>query len=173
MKIKIGHSIAYKDPEIALLYGVGIVTSVTDVEYTILWAQRGPKKYKRSILDEKLADIFQREERDLGLPKERHLQLGSSKDGVSFNENYDRAKVKLLCEELERSQTRNAKVIAKGLNEQLFTKKLALRTTTKAVLLHLARLCRTHSSVSDTARQISQELFFGYILQESDFDQPE
>jgi hypothetical protein len=143
------------------------------VEYTILWAQRGSKKYKRSILDEKLADIFQREERESDLPKERQLQLRSSKDGVSFNENYDRAKVKLLCEDLEKSENRNAKTVAKGLNGQLFTKKLTLRTATKTVLLQLARLCRAHNGSADAARQISQELFFGYILQESDFDKPE
>jgi hypothetical protein len=173
MRIKIGNSIAYKDPEVATLYGIGVVMSVTDTEYTILWAQRGSKKYKRSILDEKLADIFQREERESDLPKERQLHLNSSKDGISFNENYDRIKVKILCEELEKSSTRNAKQVAKGLNGQLFTKKLALRTATKAVLLQLARLCRAHTGDSDTARQISQELFFGYILQETDFDKAE
>jgi hypothetical protein len=173
MRIKIGNSIAYKDPEISTLYGIGVVMSVTDAEYTILWAQRGSKKYKRSILDEKLADIFQPEDRESDLPKERHLLLGSSKEGISFNENYDRAKVKLLCEELEKSETRNAKLVAKGLNGQLFTKKLALRTATKAVLLQLARLCRSQASAADTARQISHELFFGYVLQESDFEKPE
>ncbi|MEW6131346.1 MAG: hypothetical protein AB1757_30235 [Acidobacteriota bacterium] len=172
--MKIGNSIVYKDPVMSGIYGIGVVMSVTDAEYTILWAQRGSKKYKRSILDEKLDDIFQREDREQTLPQERLLQLGASKDGVSFNENYDRDKVQLLCEELIKSEALIAKKVAKGLNSQLFTKKLTLRTATKTVLLQLAQLCRSHKlSLSDTARQISQELFFGYILQESDFDEPE
>jgi hypothetical protein len=173
MKIKIGNSIAYKDPEVATLYGIGVVMSVTDAEYTILWAHRGSKKYKRSILDEKLGEVFQREERESDLPKERHLQLKASKEVIAFNENYDRAKVKALCEALETSQSRNAKLVAKGLVGQLFTKRLTLRSATKTVLLQLARLCRTSNSDTAAAREISQELFFGYILQESDFDKPE
>lgn len=174
MRIKTGNSIAYKDPVMSGIYGVGVVMSVSDAEYIILWAQRGSKKYKRSILDQKLDDIFQRADKEQTLPQERLLKLGDSKDSVSFNENYDRDKVQLLCEQLISSEALMAQKVAKGLSSQLFTKKLTVRSSTKSVLLQLAQLCRSHkTSLSEAARQISQELFFGYVLQESDFDGPE
>jgi hypothetical protein len=174
MKIKKGSTVSYKDPEISKLYGVGVVTEVTDAEYTILWAQRGSKKYKRSILDQKLADIFQPYESDKELPKERQLHLGATTAGIPFNEHYDRAKVTLLCEELSLSESQDAKAVAEGLKKQLFTKNLALRATTKVTLLRLAELCGTKTvKASEPARQISEELFFGYVLQESDFAKPE
>jgi hypothetical protein len=88
---------------------------------------------------------------------------------VPFNENYDRAKVALLCEQLKTSGERNAKVIAEGLAAELLTKKLALRGAAKNVLLQLAELCSARSSVSSDAQNISKELFFGYVLRKSDF----
>ena len=94
------------------------------------------------------------------------MRLGTSIAGVAFNENYDRAKVEQLCDQLKRSGARNAKDVADGLAAQLFTKKLALRGAGKNVLLQLAELC---SSASDEAQSISKELFFGYVLRRSDF----
>jgi len=58
--------------------------------------------------------------------------------------------------------------VADGLKAELFTKKLALRGAAKAVLLQLAELC-SPPVVCDEARNISRELFFGYVLQKSDF----
>ena len=173
MKIKTGDAIAYKDPHAATLYGVGVVTSVTDEEYTVLWAQRGSKRYKRSILDEKVTDVFRRETARGDRPRERHLQLGASKDGISFNENYNRAKVELLCQTLRKSRAKSAKNVADGLTGEMFTRKLVLRATARTVLWQLAELCDTQTldEVADAARQISHELFFGYVIQKSDFKQ--
>jgi hypothetical protein len=39
----------------------------------------------------------------------------------------------------------------------------------KNVLLQLAELCNPRSAASDEAQNISKELFFGYVLQKSDF----
>lgn len=169
MKMKTGDVLVYKDSETAARYGTGIVTSITTDEYLILWSRRGLAKYRRSILDDKLDEIFQRGEKEAGLPKERHMRLGTSKVGVPFNENYDRAKVELLCEQLKTSGERTAKDIAEGLRAELFTKKLALRGATRNVLLQLAELCSARSPVSNDAQNISKELFFGYVLRTSDF----
>lgn len=173
MKIKTGNALAYKDPELSVLYGVGVVMAVTDSEYTILWARRGSRRYRRSILDQKLSDVFQREDSGADSPKERHLQLGASKDGIPFNENFDRIKVKLLCESLQESRAQSARSVADGLAGEMFTNKLALRAATKAVLLQLAELCSNQKAVdaSNAARQISKELFFGYVIQKTDFSQ--
>ena len=174
MKIKKGNTLRYKDPEISRLYGVGVVTEVTDTEYIILWAQRGSKKYKRAILDQKVAEIFQPDESDRELPKERQLLLGAKTAGIPFNEHYDRARVTLLCDELALSESQEARAVAEGLKKQLFTKTLALRAATRVTLLRLAELCGTKTvKASEPARQISEELFFGYVLQESDFIKPE
>ena|ERR1044072_4402119 len=170
MQIKVDDILTYKDSQISVRYGTGTVTSISSDEYTILWSGRGSTKYKRSILDGKLEQIFQRVDKRAGLPKERHLQLGASKVRVAFNENYDRAKLALLCEKLKLSETRQAKDVAEGLAAELFTKKFALRTAAKAILSQLAELCDTHNSnACDEARNISKELFFGYVLQKSDF----
>jgi hypothetical protein len=62
--------------------------------------------------------------------------------------------------------------VADGLTAQLFTKKLVLGDATKAVLCQLAVLCDTGKSLTgDEARNISRELFFGYVLQKSDFQE--
>ena len=173
MKIKVGHAITYRDPETSVLYGSGLVTSITESEYTILWAGRGSKRYRRAILDEKLDVVFQRDEKRVDAAKEKQLQLGASKEGISFNEDYDRAKVKELCESLLNSKTPSAKSVADGLAGSLFTRKLALRAPVKTVLLQLAELCgnRKSNDAADAARQISQELFFGYVIQKSDFSE--
>lgn len=169
MKIKMGDVLVYKDPEMSVRYGTGVINSITNEEYSILWSGRGLTKYRRAILDDKLELIFQRGEKQTGLPKERHLHLGASKVGVAFNENYDRAKVEVLCEQLKTSGARKAKDVAEGLAAELFTKKLALRGAAKNVLLQLAELCSTRSGASDEAQNISRELFFGYVLRKSDF----
>jgi hypothetical protein len=176
MQVKMDDTLIYKDSQISVRYGTGVVTSVTPDEYTILWSGRGVTKYKRSILDGKLEQIFQRVDGRAGIPKQRHLQLGASKSKVvvPFNENYDRARLTLLCEKLKLSGDRKAKDVADGLAAELFTKKLVLRGAAKAVLCQLAELCETRSSTPrDEARNISRELFFGYVLQKSDFREPE
>ncbi|MFY9608669.1 MAG: hypothetical protein WAU45_08665 [Blastocatellia bacterium] len=169
MKIKMGDVLIYKDAQLAVRYGTGVVSAITTDEYTILWSGRGSTRYKRSILEDKLEKIFQRVDKQGGLPKERHLHLGTSKAGVAFNENYDRAKVEALCEKLKLSGARNAKDVAEGLSAELFTKKLALRGAAKAVLLELAELCTARGTACVEAQSISKELFFGYVLQKSDF----
>jgi hypothetical protein len=169
MKMKMGDVLIYKDSQTSSRYGTGVVMSITNEEYSILWSGRGLTKYRRAILDEKLEEIFQRGEKQTGLPKERSLRLGASKVGVPFNENYDRAKVELLCEQLKTSGARKANDVAEGLAAQLFTKKLALRGAAKGVLFQLAELCNTRGSSCDEAQNISKELFFGYVLQKSDF----
>src|ERR1044071_9282615 len=78
MQIKVDDILTYKDSQISVRYGTGTVTSISSDEYTILWSGRGSTKYKRSILDGKLEQIFQRVDKRAGLPKERHLQLGAS-----------------------------------------------------------------------------------------------
>jgi len=167
--MKMGDVLAYKDSEAAARYGAGVVTAITNEEYAILWSGRGLTKYRRAILDDKLEQVFQRVDKQAGLPKERHLHLGASKAGVPFNENYDRAKVELLCEQLKASGARKAKDVAEGLAAELFTKKLALRGAAKNVLLQLAELCNARGAATDEAQNISRELFFGYVLQKSDF----
>jgi hypothetical protein len=169
MKMKTGDVLIYKDSETSVRYGTGVVTSITTEEYSILWSGRGLTKYRRAILDDKLEQIFQRGNNETGPPKQRHLHLGASKPGIAFNENYDRAKVELLCEQLKTSGARKAKDVADGLVVELFTKKLALRGAAKNILLQLAELCSTRSGASDEAQNISKELFFGYVLQKSDF----
>jgi len=169
MKLKTGDVLAYKDSENAVRYGTGVVTSITTDEYSILWSGRGATKYRRAILDSKLEQIFQRGEKETGLPKERQLNLGASKAKVPFNENYDRERVELLCQELRKSGAGKAKEVADGLAVELFTKKLALRGAAKSILLQLAELCDTRSSASGGAQNISRELFFGYVLRRSDF----
>ena len=169
MRMKTGDVIVYKDAQSSLRYGTGVVESISAEEYVILWSGRGLTRYRRAILDEKLEQIFQPGGKETGLPKERHLRLGTSKVGVAFNENYDRAKVELLCDRLKRSGAQKAKDVADGLAAELFTKKLALRGAAKNVLLQLAELCSTRSRTSDEAQNISRELFFGYVLRRSDF----
>jgi hypothetical protein len=172
MKMKMDDVLIYKDSEDSIRYGTGVVTSITPDEYTVLWSGRGVTKYKRSILDGKLEQIFQLVEKRAGLPKERHLQLGASKVKVAFNDNYDRAKLVSLCEKLKLSGAQKAKDVADGLAAELFTKKFALRGAAKAVLCQLAELCETgKSAVCDEAQDISRELFFGYVLRRSDFQE--
>ena len=172
MKIKVDDTIAYKDSQMSTVHGVGIVVSVTDTEYTILWARRGSKRYKRSILDQKLADVFQREGERADLPRAKRLRLGTTTNPLSFNENYDRQKVGVLCEALKTSGAQSALNVVDGLADILQTKKAGRRAAAKSVLWNLAELCNREKSndAADTARQISQELFFGYVIQESDFD---
>jgi hypothetical protein len=170
MKLKTGDVIAYRDAQTTGRYGTGVVTAITTDEYEVLWSGRGATKYRRAILDEKLEQIFTRLERQTGLPKERHLHLGAAKAGVAFNVNYDRTRVEMLCDQLKSSGARKAQEVAEGLAAELFTKKLALRGAAKTVLLHLAELCGTRNSGgAEEARDISRELFFGYVLQRSDF----
>lgn len=170
MKIKIDDVLIYQDEQLATRYGTGVVTAVTSDEYTILWSGHGVTRYRRAILDIKLDKVFQRVDKRAGLPKERHLLLGDSKAGIAFNENYDRAKIALLCEKLKSSGARKAKDVAEGLTAELGTKRLALREAAKAVLLQLAELCHTKSATACAeAQDISRELFFGYVLQKSDF----
>jgi hypothetical protein len=172
MKMKIGDVLIYRDCGVSVRYGTGVVTSITPDEYTILWSGRGLTRYRRSILDERTEEVFERVERGAGLPKERHLHLSSSKSAVPFNENYDRAKVELLCEKMKTSGLVNARDVADGLTAELFTKKWALRGTARAVLKQLADLCNTRNSPAcDEARSISKELFFGYVIQKSDFSE--
>jgi hypothetical protein len=169
MKIKTGDVLVYKDSEASVRYGTGVLTAITNEEYSILWSGRGLTKYRRAILDDKLEQIFERGEKQTDLPKERHLNLGGSKAGIPFNENYDRARLELLCDQLKTSGARKAKDVAEGLMAQLFTKKLALRGAAKTVLLQLAELCNARSGASAEAQNISKELFFGYVLRKSDF----
>jgi len=169
MKLKTGDALIYNDAELSTRYGTGVVTTITSDEYAILWSARGLTRYRRAILDDKLEEIFQRVDKRADVPKERHLHLGTSKAGVPFNENYDRAKLEMLCEKLKESGARKGKEVAEGLMAELFTKKLALRGGARTVLMHLAELCSTHNSASEEARNISRELFFGYVLQKSDF----
>lgn len=169
MKMKTGDVVAYADPNVAVRYGTGVVTDITIEEYAILWSGRGLIKYRRAILDGKLNQVFQRVDTQGALPKERHLHLGTSKTGIPFNENYDRAKVEVLCEQLKTSGAQKAKDVAEGLAGQLFTKKFALRGAAKNVLMQLAELCNARANASLEARDISRELFFGYVLQKSDF----
>jgi hypothetical protein len=172
MKMKVGDVINYKDSQVSVFYGNGVVTSITSDEYTILWSGRGLTRYKRSILDVKVEEVFQRIDKSVGLPKERRLNLGAPKSRVAFNENYDRARVEMLCSRLKLSGARKAKDVADGLTTELFKKKIALRGATKAVLLQLAELCVARKSAScEEARSISRELFFGYVLQKSDFNE--
>jgi hypothetical protein len=169
MKMRMGDVITYKDTEVSARYGTGVVAAITNDEYSILWSGRGLTKYRRSILDDRLEQTFERADKESGLPKERHLHLGTSKVGVAFNENYDRARIKLLCEQLKASGASQAQVVAEGLSAELFTKKLVLRGAAKTVLLQLAELCSPRNAASDDAQNISKELFFGYVLQKSDF----
>jgi hypothetical protein len=169
MKMKMGDVLLYKDSEASVRYGTGVITAITNEEYAILWSGRGLTKYRRAILDDKLEQIFQRGEKQTGLPKERHLNLGASKAGVAFNENYDRERIEVLCDQLKTSGARKAKDVAEGLMVELFTKKLALRGAAKKILLQLAELCSPRSGASDEAQNISRELFFGYVLRKSDF----
>src|SRR5438045_9644450 len=127
MKLKTDDILIYKDWKIARRYGTGIVTSLTPNEYARLWSGRGLTKYKRSILDDRLEQTFQPVADQAGFPKERHLQLGEAKVRVTFNENYDRARLALLCEKLRLSAVRKEQDVADGLATQLFTTKLALR----------------------------------------------
>ncbi|MEN3331286.1 MAG: hypothetical protein V7641_651 [Blastocatellia bacterium] len=172
MKMKMDDVLVYKDSQLATRYGTGVVISVTPAEYTILWSGRGLTKYKRSILDGKLEQTFQPVDDRAGFPKERHLQLGTAKVRVAFNENYDRAKLAVLCEKLKLSAAGKAKDVAAGLAAELFTKKLVLRGQAKAVLCQLAELCDTKAPAAcDEAQNISRELFFGYVLKKTDFQE--
>ncbi len=172
--MKIDDILTYKDSEDSIRYGTGVVTSVTPNECAILWSGRGLTRYKRSILDGKLEQIFQLAEKCAGLPKERHLLLGPPKVRVAFNENYDREKLALLCEKLKLSGAHKGEDVATGLAAELFTKKFALRGGAKIVLSQLADLCdRSNSPACNEAQDISRELLFGYVLRKSDFLEPE
>jgi hypothetical protein len=176
MQMKMDDILIYKDSQVSIRYGTGVVTAVTPEEYTILWSGRGLTRYKRSVLDGKLEQVFQRVDKHARLPKERRLQLRASKSkaAVPFNVNYDRAKVALLCEKLKSSGVSKAKEVADGLAAELFTKKLVLRGAAKTVLGQLSELCDDRTSAArDEAREISRELFFGYVVQNSDFHEPE
>src|SRR5262249_19597001 len=109
----------------------------------------------------------------MGLPREKRLRLGTSTRAVSFNENYDQDKVQLLCDTLKTSQARSARHVVEGLADMLVTNRVAQGNAAKSALRHLAVLCSREkpTDATDAARQISQELFFGYVIQESDFDQ--
>lgn len=81
-QLAVGDLLAYKDPEISMHYGTGVVRTVTHNEYSILWSERGLINYQRSILDEKLEQVFQRVdrqagERDLNFGFDRTIVLGS------------------------------------------------------------------------------------------------
>jgi hypothetical protein len=169
MKMKIGDVLVYRDSELSGSYGTGVVISVFPEEYAILWSGRGLTKYRRAILDKRIDDVFQRVEGSGGVPKERQLNLGTAKTAVAFNENYSRSKLELLCEKLKLSDASGAKDVADGLTAEFFTKKLALRGGTKVVLRQLAELCAASNKASSDAREISKELFFGYVIQRSDF----
>jgi hypothetical protein len=169
MKVKMGDVLAYKDSQISTRYGKGVVTSISPEEYSILWTGRGLVRYKRAILDDQLEEVFQPVENDENLPRQRYLQLGSSKPGIPFNEHYDRSRVESLCEKLKLSGARKARDVAQGLAAEVLAKKLASRGSAKGVLRQLAELCAGNSSVRDAAQNISGELFFGYVLQRSDF----
>jgi hypothetical protein len=172
MKMKMDDVLIYKDLQNSQRYGKGVVTAVTHEEYTILWAGRGLTKYKRSFIDGKIAQIFQLVDDQEGLPKERRLKLGPSQMNISFNENYDRAKILALCQQLTLSGAQSAKAVADALATDLFTRKFAVRGKAKAVLCKLAELCDSQSpEACDEARHISKELFFGYVLQKADFQE--
>ena len=167
MKIEVGKTITHNDSDAAGRYGPGIVTSVTDIEYTILWARRGPTKYRRSILDQKLAEVFKQENEAEGAPKERHIHLGASKQFVVLNENYDRARLAALCARLEEADVSGAKEVAQGLTSEFTDRKFTLRPASKKALKGLADLCASHTA--EEARQISKELFFGHVIKKADF----
>jgi len=169
MKIKVDDVLTYKDSQTSKRYGTGVVMSVTTAEYTILWSGRGLAKYKRAILDGRLDQVFQKVNQQTALPKERHLRLGSSKVSVAFNENFDRAKVESLCNQLKLSGERKSKAIADGVRAEFLAKKLPLRGAAQSVLLQLAELCGSRGSAHPEACSISRELFFGYVLQKTDF----
>jgi hypothetical protein len=173
MKMKIDDVLIYKDAQVSNRYGTGVVMSVTTAEYTILWSGRGLTKYKRSILDGRLGQVFEKVDQQTGLPKERQLRLGSSKVSVAFNENFDRAKVESLCQKLKLSGERKSKAIADSVTAEFLAKKLPLRGAAKSVLLELAESCGSRSSAYHEACSISRELFFGYVLQKADFPEPE
>lgn len=176
MQVKMDDVLIYRDSQVSAQYGTGVVTSVTADEYVILWSGRGLTRYRRSILDGKVQQTFQRLDKESVLPKERRLQLHASKSkaGVPFNENYDRAKLAQLCESLKQTGEPEAIGVAEGLRAELFTKKLVLRGAAKAILSRLAGLCETRSGAAcEAARNISTELFFGYVLQKSDFHDPQ
>jgi hypothetical protein len=174
MAIKMDDVLIYKDSKNHIGYGTGVVTSITSDEYTILWSGHGSTRYKRSILDGKLDQVFQRVDKRAELPKVRHLQLSASKAkaGIPFNENYDREKLALLCDKLRSSGGHKAIDVADGLRTGLLTKKFVLRGAAKTTLSQLAELCDARSGSSEEARDISRELFFGYVLRESDFNEP-
>jgi hypothetical protein len=169
MKIKMNDVLMFMDSQNSARYGTGVVSSVTHEECIILWSGRGLTKYKRSILDGKLADLFQLVDIQADLPRARQLKLGAAKASVSFNENYDREKVVSLCAKLKLSGAQKAKDVADGVVAKLLKKKFTLREQTRAMLCQLAQLCDTRSAASDDAQHISKELFFGYVLRESDF----
>jgi hypothetical protein len=171
MKIAIGNSITYKDADASVIHGIGVVKSITEIEYTILWSRRGSKRYRRDVLDQRLDVVFQWEDKQASAHREGNLRLGAAKSGISFNEGYDRAKVKSLCETFQFSGAPRAIELATSLTKELLRDKFEMRTATKTVLRELAEFCGSEMSndAGQAARQISQELFFGYVIQESDF----
>lgn len=171
--MKINDVLIYRDSQDSKRYGTGVVMSVTTAEYTILWSGRGLARYKRSILDKKLEQVFEHIDKEAGLPKERQLRLNSSKVGVAFNENFDRAKVELLCEKLKLSGDLKSKDIAEAVAAEFLARKLPLRGKAKSVLLQMAELCGARSTAYNAVRSISRELFFGYVLQKADFHEAE
>ncbi|PYP88651.1 MAG: hypothetical protein DMF61_05560 [Blastocatellia bacterium AA13] len=172
MKIEVGRTITYNDTDAAAKYGTGVVMSVTENEYTILWARRGPTKYRRSIVDQQLSEVFKQEGgASEGAPKERHIHLGPSKQVIALNENYDRDRLALLCANLEGSGVEGAVEVAKGIAAEFTSRKFTLRPGSKKVLKALADLCTSTAPGASVAEacEISRELFFGRIIQKSDF----
>ena len=170
MKIEVGRTITHNDSDAAARYGTGIVMSVSDIEYVILWAKRGPTKYRRSVLDQQLAEVFRQDSPSEAAPKERHMHLGPSKQVVVFNENYDRARIASLCASLGESTVSGAKETAEALTAEFTARKFTLRPASKKVLKRLADLCvPTAAGGPDEAREISKELFFGHVIQKTDF----
>ena len=170
MKIEVGRTITHNDSDTAARYGVGVVMSVTEAEYTILWARRGPTKYRRSIVDQKLSEVFRPEAQPDSAPKERHVHLGPSKIVVVLNENYNRERLSALCAMLEASDVSGAREVAEGLTAEFTARKFTLRPASKKVLKRLADLCApTANGGPDEAREISKELFFGHVIQKTDF----
>lgn len=169
MKIEVGRTITYNDSDAAARYGIGVVMSVTDIEYVILWARRGPTKYRRSIVDQKLWEVFSQQIQPEAAPRERNLHLGQSKRVIVLNENYDRERMASLCARLEESPFPGAKELAAGLNAEFLARKFTLRPASKKILKGLADFC-TPGAASEEACEISKELFFGHVIQKADFD---
>lgn len=154
MKMKMDDVLIYKDSQDSIRYGTGVVTSITPDEYTVLWSGRGLTKYKRSILDGKLEQVFQLVEKRAGLPKERHLQLGASKVKVAFNDNYDRTKLVSLCEKLKLSGSSKAKMWQMAWQQSYLRRSLLCGVPPKLSYLNLLNYVRLGIQPSVMKRRI-------------------